>query len=108
MPDLTHEEIHEQVRLARELNDRTPDGTYRAVRGIRLGAAQIEAVQRYHRQVSGMKDVGPVTELAGLKVLSSRAADRLVIEYEEDPEDSDVPATVDAATAPEPVESASE
>lgn len=97
MAELTHEEIHEQVRLARELNERLPDGTQRVARGIRLGSAQLEAVQRHHRALSGMQDVGPVTEFAGLRVLTSRSADRLVIEYEGDAEDADLPASVDAA-----------
>lgn len=104
MAELTHEAIHEQVRLARELNDRLPDGTYRVARGIRLGAAQIEAVQRFHRQASGMEDVGPVQEFAGLKVLSSRAADKLTIEYEDDPEDQDAPTSVNVPPPPEPSE----
>lgn len=103
--DLTHGAIHEQVRLARELNDRLPDGTQRVARGIRLGSAQQEVIQRHHREASGMDDVGPVKEFAGLPVLSSRSADRLVIEYEGDPEESDVPASVHVPPPPEPVES---
>jgi hypothetical protein len=100
MAELTYETIHEQVRLARELNERFPDGTQRVARGIRLGAAQVEAVQRHHRAASGLDDVGPVSEFAGLKVLSSRSADRLVVEYEGDPEDADTLASVDASVLP--------
>jgi hypothetical protein len=97
MTDLTHEQLHEQVRRANELDGRTP-------RGIRLGAAQIEAVQRYHRQQAGMDDVGPVTEFMGIPVLPSRAADRLVLEYDGDAEDADAPTTVAVPEAPLPVE----
>lgn len=104
MTDLTHGAIHEQVRLARELNDTLPDGTQRVARGVRLGQAQIEAIVQHHRQASGMDDVGPVTEFAGLRVLSSRAADKLTIEYEGDPEDSDAPTSVNVPPPPEPSE----
>lgn len=97
MTDLTHEQVHEQVRRANELDPRTP-------RGIRLGTAQIEAVQRYHRQQAGMEDVGPVTEFMGIAVLPSRAADRLALEYDGDPDDADAPTTVAVPDAALPVE----
>lgn len=97
MADLTHDQIHEQVRLARELDDRVP-------RGIRLGQAQIEAIQRHHREASGLEDVGPVTEFMGVKVLPSRSADRLVLEYDGDPEDADTPTTVALPIQPEATE----
>lgn len=94
MPDIlgiTHDVVHDQVRNARLLDDRTP-------RGVRLGAAQIEAIQRHHRAMSGREDVGPVVEFAGLPVLPSRSADRVVLEYDGDPDD-EAPTTV---TVPPP------
>jgi hypothetical protein len=101
MSELTHGAIHEQARVARELNDTLADGTYRAIRGVRLGAAQLDAIQQHHRDMSGMKDVGPVREFMGMAVLPSRSADRLVIEYEGDPEDEDAPTTVNVPPPPE-------
>lgn len=104
MTELTHFAIHEQVRAARELNDLALDGSYRAVRGVRLGAAQIDAIQRHHREMTGMRDTGPVVEFMGMAVLPSRSADRLAIEYEGDPEDADGPSLVNVPAPPEPVE----
>jgi hypothetical protein len=95
VPDLTHAEIHEQVRLARELDSRVP-------RGVRLGTAQLEAIQRHHRKITDQADVGPVTQFMGMKVLPSRSTDRLVLEYDGDPEDADAPLTVTLPVEPQP------
>lgn len=91
----TYESIHAQV-----LDERTRDA--RAPVGIRLGAAQMKVIDRFHREAGGLSDVGPLTQFAGLEVLPSRAEDKVEIVWADTPpEDLPPPPVPSGPDAPE-------
>lgn len=96
MAELTYDAIHDQVRTARMLDDRTP-------KGIRLGTSQVETIQKQQAALAGLDDVGPLSEFLGMQILPSRAADRMQLVYEGDADD-DAPTTVNVPPPPESVE----
>ncbi len=87
----TYEGMLAEVNGARQRDARTPSG-------IRLGAAQLRVIDRFHRESSGLSDVGPLTEFAGLHVLPSKSGDKLEIVYPGDapPPPETVPSGPDA------------
>jgi hypothetical protein len=90
-----NEQTYDEIQ-ATVLDERTRDA--RIPIGIRLGAAQLKVIDQAHRDMSGLGDVGPLTEFAGLPVLPSKAGDRVELVYaEESPE-------IEAAPAAEPGE----
>jgi hypothetical protein len=94
----TYEGMLAEVTDARQRDPRVPTG-------IRLGVAQRDAIAASLRAATGLDDVGPLTQFAGLEVLPSRSGDRLDLVYSEDaePTPEPVPSGPDApATAEQP------
>jgi hypothetical protein len=79
MVDISFESMLDEINDARSRDTRAPVA-------IRLGQQQRNVVEKYVKDLAGTRDIGPLTQFAGLEIRDSRSADKCELVWPGDQE----------------------